>query len=169
MMNKPEPQATQEDQDSGSPPEERPASAQPLPYLITLDLGSESMAACFQHRSGRRPAPINLQALAHDLVPQDAGKTPLDLLKEDDGVVSPRLRTRISLRAEKQPTPLPPEHAQIRFNKSLGNSIFNFFHREGEALSSNRLIPNPKLLFQTGIREIVPWVKGPEPESWEVQ
>jgi hypothetical protein len=148
--------------------EDRPGITPSLPYLITLDLGSESMAACFQHRSGQRPIPIKLQALASELYPQEAGKTSLELLREDDGkTLSPRLRTRISLRERKQPTPLPPEHAAIRFEKGPGDSIFTFFHREGAALSSNLLIPNPKLLFQTGIREIVPWVPGPQ--GYEIQ
>jgi hypothetical protein len=139
---------------------DRPAVA--LEYFVSLDLGSESMAASFQHRNGLRPVIINLQAMAGRLRPQAAGMDPVDLLRDDDQqTISPRLRTRVSLRERKQPSPLPDDHAILSLEKGSGDSIFEFFHFEGEALGSERLIPNPKLLFQTGIRAVIPRIEGP--------
>lgn len=137
---------------------DRPASE--LEYFISLDLGSESMAACFQHRNGQEPVTINLQAMAERLSSWLPGKDPLDLLREDDEkTISHRLRTRISLVEGKQPSPLPEAHANVLFKNGSGDSIFRFFHLEGETLNS-KLIPNPKLLFQTGIFAVIPRVKG---------
>lgn len=134
-----------------------------LDYFITLDLGSESMAACFQHQDDSRPVTINLQAISHKLRPQSPGQDPIDLLRErDTNGISHRLRTRISLRERKQPSPLPERHAGLSFLNGYDDSLFEFFHLIGEALGSERLIPNPKLLFQTGIRAIIPKIAGPD-------
>ncbi|HSG39960.1 MAG TPA: hypothetical protein VLE27_10015, partial [Thermoanaerobaculia bacterium] len=145
-------------------------SAAELDYFIGLDLGSESMAACFQHRDARLPTTINLQARAQELRRWQTGMIPIDLLWEETEKgrrPSHRLRTRISLREKKQPSPLPDDHAALDFSNGYDASIFNLFHLEGEALASEYLIPNPKLLFQTGIGDVIPWVPGPE--GWDVQ
>lgn len=141
-----------------------------LEYFIGLDLGSESMAACFQHRDANRPETIDLQARAQELKNWQPGMIPIDLLYEETANgrrVSHRLRTRISLREKRQPSPLPKEHAALRFESDYDRCLFNYFHLEGEALSSEYLIPNPKLLFQTGIRDVIPWIPGPD--GWDVQ
>ena len=137
------------------PAEDRPVAADraaaELEYFIGIDLGSESMAACFQHRDARRPTTIDLQARAEELRRWQKGMQPIDLLWEETGSgrrPSHRLRTRISLREKKQPSPLPDEHASLSFTDSYDASIFNFYHLEGEALASEYLIPNPKLLYE---------------------
>jgi hypothetical protein len=127
-------------------------------YHVTLDLGSESMAACFQHREDKAPTPINLQRLASQLLPARGGQLGAELLyEENEEDPSARLRTRISLEGGRQPPKLPPEHATLALQDEDDSTLFGYFHPEGRALGS-KLLPNPKLLFQTGVRRIIPEV-----------
>ncbi|HEV3075992.1 MAG TPA: hypothetical protein VHB47_16345 [Thermoanaerobaculia bacterium] len=154
------------------PEPERPVGA--FEYFIGLDLGSESMAACFQHRDAARQATIDLQARAEELAGLKAGtgmgRVDLlyDELPNDGRKRSHRLRTRISLREGQQPSPLPDEHARLPLVDGSETSIFKFFHLELQALAS-KLVPNPKLLFQTGISDVIPAVKAPGAEERSVQ
>src|SRR5262245_48210914 len=119
-------------------------------YYVTLDLGSESMAACFQHRESRTPIPIDLQWLATRLLPTRAGQLGAELLcEENEKAPSVRLRTRISLEGGRQRQPLSPDHATLVLQDEDHITLFGYFHPEGRALGA-KLLPNPKLLFQTG-------------------
>jgi hypothetical protein len=129
-------------------------------YYVTLDLGSESMAACFQHREDRAPIPIHLQRLASRLLPARSGQLGAELLhEENEEAPSDRLRTRISLEGGRQPQPLPAVHATQILQDEDHSTLFGFFHPEGRALGA-KLLPNPKLLFQTGVRKIIPEVEA---------
>ncbi len=140
---------------------EPPKAAEPrrdFDYFIALDLGSESMAASFQHRGDSEPFAIDLQQRAEELLPTDPQKAPLDLMTEEDGSPSQQLRTRIGL-VGRQPSPLPSSHADLSISQLETDSVFEFFHREGESLRKD-LLPNPKLLFQTGVRNVIPRLKS---------
>jgi hypothetical protein len=140
-----------------------------LEYYVTLDLGSDSMAACFQHLEDQTPTLIDLQRLAETLAPPKEGQLPVEfLLEEDNRTKAPRLRTRISLRPF-QPSKLPESHAGLRLPVDKDKTIFGFFHREGRVLGEP-LLPNPKLLFQTHVRDVIPrLVKAASETHEEVQ
>ena len=131
-------------------------------YLIALDLGSESMAAVFERRGDETPTPLDLQQFGEDLAPSTNGTgRKVDYLP---GLMererSRRLRTRTSLEGSRQPKPLPPEHASLDYNSDYGKSLFRIFHLVGETFG-RPLLPNPKILFQTGATKVIPRVEDP--------
>lgn len=141
-------------------------NAEDFDYYVALDLGSESMAACFQYREEREPTDIDLQRLADWLLPTGQGQIGAELLREEnESARSSRLRTRISLEGGRQSSPpLPPDHARLELEENDHTTLFGFFHPEGSALGT-KLLPNPKLLFQTGIRNIIPEVRTREGDT----
>lgn len=130
-------------------------------YYVSLDLGSESMAAYYQHARTGQGGMVELQEHAKKLLPPGT----VDYLREEDGTVSPRLRTRIGLEHNRQPWPLPPEHALLDFIDNQGNNLpgydeclFVYFFLESTTLASQYL-PNPKVPFQEGAEAAIPEVK----------
>lgn len=149
-------------------------TANRIKAYVALDLGSESMAAYFEDRQ-RRNGMINMQDYAEPLLGQDGnliGREP-DLLMQDSGEaakVSPRLSNRVSFRAQAQPREPKDDHAKLRFvvpavrgsgekNAVLlptyEKSLFCFFHRVEEWPPTTGVLPNPKILFQQQVTEIL--------------
>jgi hypothetical protein len=140
-------------------------------YYVALDLGSDSMAACYDVEG--EPKMVRLQDFARATVPR-----PQYLYETDEAgrrAISPRLRSQVGLR-NNQPSPvLPPEHARLDFfchearGVSLadyGRSLFELFHEEGAPPDVNAVLPNPKVMFQYGIDDAFPsaLTQGDPPE-----
>jgi hypothetical protein len=131
----------------------------PNEYYVALDLGSETMAAYYQERYASKGKMINLQYYASKLL----GDEDVDYVKEN-GKISPRLRTRISLEDNRQPEILPDEHANLDFiNNALDykKSLFSYFQKRMQS-ASQKFLPNPKLPFQEGGYSIIPEVISSE-------
>lgn len=129
-----------------------------IEYYVSLDFGSESMAAYCEKKGSVEGEMIQLQAHARTLL----DNTEPVLLKDHKGKESPRLRTRISLKEKFQSESLSKKHAELKFidenGKKRGDydkSLFTYF------LPKNflrHLMPNPKIPFQYGGKEIIPEV-----------
>lgn len=137
---------------------------------VALDLGSESMAAYFEDTHDNRGM-IKLQA-PEKLLRAD-GSQQFELLTEngDGGLVktSPRLWNRISFKDEAQPPEPGNDHATLRFflpaNGDSGGqkvsledyrrSLFNYFHTQGGWPPPYRVMPNPKILFQQQVTNVL--------------
>ncbi|MCG8608000.1 hypothetical protein MJD09_23820 [bacterium] len=145
-----------------------------IQYYVALDLGSESMAACY---IGDSPDPrmIDLQQFGKAYIEKknedglddriDYRKTLLYDTEEDRqrGRHSSRMKTRIVLRSPNPYAQLTDDHANIEFVDDRGGitddyrrSIFNFFPGPHEQL--NYQLPNPKIPFQAGADYILPTV-----------
>lgn len=140
----------------------------PPEYFVALDLGSESMAAYYEGPNKREM--IKLQEYAEKLLEvkpyllTDSKKKPL-----------PWLRTRISLEKMNLSRSLSESHVildfidkngdQIKFTDGDGNemvpykkSLFRYFHEKVEETAPliDNPIPNPKILFQKGAKDVIP-------------
>jgi hypothetical protein len=129
-------------------------------YYVSLDLGSESMAAYYQHARSGQAGMVELQEYASELL----GQADVDYLQEEDGSRSPRLRTRIGLNNDRQPAPLPDSHALLDFVDDYGKklpgydeSLFTYFFSRGGGVLGE-LLPNPKVPFQEGGQSVIPKV-----------
>src|SRR3982750_1505865 len=93
---------------------------------VTLDLGSESMAAFYDDPANGTSGMIKLQAQAKDLLTgSGANLAEIEYLEDknengDQPTKSARLWNRISYRDGKQPPELPEDHAKLQFS-SQGN------------------------------------------------
>ncbi len=132
-------------------------------YYVSLDLGSQTMAAYCERKDTLDSAMVSLQAHAENLL----GGEPDDFL-EDNGITSPRLRTRIFLVDNRQPAELPDSHAELTFVNASGRpilsayqqSLFGYFCLKDEAKQvSWKILPNPKMPFQYGAQGVIPDVK----------
>lgn len=121
----------------------------PITHYVSLDLGSETMAAYCEDWDMKDPGFINLQELAENLETK-----PLILVNAQGGSSS-RLRTRIVLRDSVQDYPLPENHAELNYTTDYANSLFMFFALE-VASYWTLLLPNPKIPFQTGAEKLIP-------------
>jgi hypothetical protein len=125
-----------------------------ITHYVSLDLGSDSMAAYYEEINPPRAGLIPLQESAET----HPYKDDLDLLRER-GVLAKRLRTRILLRDPVPAAQLPANHTQMHFVDPQGQwipkheSVFVFFDRKD---SKNPVMPNPKLVFQMGSQQAVP-------------
>ena len=133
---------------------------------VALDLGSESMAAFYYDLDSGGSGMINLQAKAEELLKIDNNGTLPDTVwyleeKAENGRLrhSPRLRNHILLRTEAQPPEPDLAHARLRFggsnNGSYKSSLFMYFHITNATAAGN-VLPNPKILFQHQLKEILP-------------
>lgn len=146
---------------------------------VALDLGSESMAAYYEDTRGNGGM-IKLQSLADKLHGNgDGSSTQLNLLKESQAgaadKTSPRLWNRISFREKKagEDRAEPDDnHATLHFirpavrlpngkyesvvnHKEYEKSLFQYFHMSGEWPPMGRVLPNPKILFQQQITDLL--------------
>jgi hypothetical protein len=126
-------------------------------HLVALDLGSESMAAYYRVVEGGESSSkmIRLQYYSGRLL-RDGNPV---LLTDEGGGVSPRLRTRFSLRDNREEAC----QAELGFintgrpdQEHYNKSVFEFFRPIGGSLSKS--LPNPKIIFQRGAREAIPEV-----------
>ncbi|MCX6579778.1 MAG: Hsp70 family protein [Candidatus Aminicenantes bacterium] len=138
---------------------------------ISLDLGSETMAAFCQLYGKPERKRINLQEFAPILVDFD-GQDIDYLLIERNGKKekSKRLRTLIALMDQRQPEDIPDSHALLDFVDEKGNlvvtdgeaeykkSLFEYFYKKEQAYS-RVVLPNPKIPFQEGAGEIIPIIE----------
>lgn len=126
-----------------------------MDYYVALDLGSESMAACYRSMNDDNgPRMIRLQHYAPQLA-----SNPRLLLEGRE--LSPRLRTRIALKERRQPITILDSHASLRWVTPAGivdlpryqESLFQYFMTDQEFWGGDLLLmPNPKLLFHGGIK-----------------
>jgi len=134
---------------------------------VSLDLGSESMAAYYEDLSGNGEM-VYLQTRAATLLGQStivAAAQEIDYLTEElNGrrKQSPRLRNRISLRDDRQPQQLDETHANLLFQDkaSYEQSLFSYFHTVTGWPPNENILPNPKILFQHQIKAILPRVRS---------
>ncbi len=135
-------------------------------YLVSLDIGSESMACCMlRNVSGDVEASlIDLQENGPALVGDDRG--PFYALM-DGATISPRLRTRFALVDGRVPQPLPDAHAELDLivrphvpGPDAERSLFRYFFRsEREAsLGAHKWLPNPKIIYQLAAKGYLPEV-----------
>ena len=142
-------------------------------YYVSLDLGSDSMVAAFydpnDFESSTRLIPLQERALDYVRAPgsdDDASVKPL--LEREGNAVSCRLKTRISLTDDRQPQTIEAGHAALDAVSDAAagrgggqpQSIFRFFHVTGGVILQNKLMPNPKIPFQLGAREVFPRVRA---------
>jgi len=141
----------------------------PLNY-ISLDMGSESIAAFCRPIGETEGFSIDLQKYAEILLGCDAQK--IQYYQQKEGVRSSRLRNLISIHDNRQKAVLPWEHAKLEFIDRSGNlatdrtgqknysqSIFEYFHKKDQFLGK-KILPNPKLAFQSGAKSIIPEIES---------
>lgn len=132
---------------------------------VALDLGSESMAAYYETVGGEGGM-IRMQGVAKKLRIADPLAFPedFDLLPEgSNGNASPRLWNRIALNDNVQPPGLEVEHAQLSFVSPPGSvnpelykrSLFSFFHPPAGWPIVGKVLPNPKIIFQQQVSNIL--------------
>ena len=142
-------------------------------YYVSLDLGSDSMVAAFYDptdiESRTRLIPLQERAFDYVRAPgRDDDTSVKPQLERENNKASCRLRTRISLTDNRQPQQIEPEHAALDAvaDAAAGRrgaqpqSIFRFFHVRGGVILQNKLMPNPKIPFQLGAREVFPRVRA---------
>ncbi|HEY6351974.1 MAG TPA: hypothetical protein VI636_21475 [Candidatus Angelobacter sp.] len=125
-------------------------------YYVALDLGSESMAACYCVIGGEENQEmIPLQHYAKELV--EAGAP---FYFRNGKEISERLRTRFNIRdgdqEESRQGPLEFIHAGRPSPDDYRKSIFEFFRPENSDVW--KLMPNPKIVFQRGAQSAIPTV-----------
>lgn len=133
-------------------------------HYVSLDLGSETMAAYCEEKGSGGGDLIQLydEVLAQNLLNvslSNANLTP-ELFKDEDGDHF-RLRTRISLEDNRQRANLVTDHAVLDFLNSnhadYAQSLFTYFHAQGQTLR-DKMLPNPKIATQYGGQEIMPFI-----------
>lgn len=127
-------------------------------YHVALDLGSESTAAYCEQRDLARGVMIDLLVLSRTLLGRD--KKARQRIEHANRELSTRIRTLVTIENDLQPEVLPLEHAwlDITDQRSATKPLFTFFHADGSSL--HNLLPNPKIPFQFGTRDILPRVKA---------
>ncbi|AIE83573.1 heat shock protein HSP60 [Fimbriimonas ginsengisoli Gsoil 348] len=137
-----------------------------MKHYVALDLGSDSMAAVYATDDGQELRMVPLQHFAPIMVPD---RQPNLLWTQRGGApadVSPRLRSRIELQENQAERTLPEWHATLDFFDltraeptilpGYRQSIFLMFQSARVAPKVNTTLPNPKVMFQYGIREAFP-------------
>jgi hypothetical protein len=121
---------------------------------VALDLGSESMAAYYALHPKPEEKIVALQTYGRALI----GKEP-DYLR-DDGRISARLRTRLGLKSgisdDIQATLSFVNQGSVS-TRDYERSHFQFFAGPRER-QTWKLLPNPKIMFQRGAKNILPSV-----------
>lgn len=141
---------------------------------VSLDLGSESMAAYYSDPYGEGRM-VKLQYKGPELLgmTEDEAKAELagigflidESSSNDDGSNenrSPRLWNRISFNQGFRENSVTDDHARLVFadQTEYERSLFRFFQRKGAWPGSELIMPNPKILFQHQVREILPLVRS---------
>jgi len=135
-------------------------------YMVSLDLGSESMACCvLSNIEGDMGASlIGLQENGPAYLGDDRG--PFYPLMDGDRISS-RLRTRFALLDRTAPPALPDSHADLELiarphvqGADASHCLFKyFFHDEDDAsLGANKWLPNPKVIYQLAAKGCLPEV-----------
>ena len=132
-------------------------SKQSFDYYVALDLGSESMAAYYRKADDPEGAMIDLLEHAEAI---SGYKVVEQQILGPDGRRSNRMRSQISLEHDKQPKPLPLDHARINLldANERKKCIFTYFHGQMQQTKAGPRLPNPKIPFQFGSEGIVPKV-----------
>ncbi len=128
--------------------------------FVSLDLGSDSIAAFYENINTNKSGMIGLQEYGAVLL----GSEP-NYLRENGGQISKRLRTKIGLREHVQEDELNDNHALLDFIDDNGSimktnyekSLFQFFLPVGPV--AQYFMPNPKIPFQEGAEKIIPILK----------
>jgi len=129
---------------------------------VALDLGSESMAAYYDDPASGKSGMIKLQDKATKFLP---GTSLGDIEYLFDATTngnsetpSPRFWNRISLVDGAQPVDPTIKHATMKLpnSNSTEKSLFEYFRTIGSWARNDRKMPNPKILFQHQIKEILP-------------
>ena len=137
-----------------------------MKHYVALDLGSDSMAAVYATDDGQDLRMVPLQHFAPLMVPDRQPNLLQTRSPVGDLESSPRLRSRIELQENQSQRTLPDTHATLDFfdvSKAsptllpgYRQSIFLFFQSARLLPRVNTTLPNPKVLFQYGIRDAFP-------------
>lgn len=158
-------------QQSGAP------AASPEPtrsrYYVSLDLGSDTMAAYFEPLSPDGAKMIPLQKY-HDqfTTKTDAAETVLGGGDKPSDLMRTRIFLRDAFRSKYlQNGELQDSHAQMELidpsgkSRDLADSIFIFFP---SPFSQEHVMPNPKLVYQSGCKRALPLLKTADGEEIKV-
>lgn len=130
---------------------------------VSLDLGSESMAAYYWDPVGDGKM-IQMQSKAKNLLGLiNSPDSEIDFLMDESGIKpSARLLNIISLKDNVQPQSLSDEHAKLIYadQASYDASLFKLFYRVASRLGNDKILPNPKILFQHQVKSILPNVEA---------
>ncbi len=156
-------------------------------HFVALDLGSESMAACYATREMHEPEMIPLQEFAPlaygEPYRRVTGKKDYLLYEADGKTVSNRLKSVIFLRENQPETSLPPDHAKMQFIQWAGEdwsgearlnrqqwqkSIFELFSPQNGRHEHFLAMPNPKVLFQYKADKVLPRPRSTREDRAEV-
>jgi hypothetical protein len=158
-----------------------------ITHFVALDLGSESMAACYATHQMHEPEMIPLQEFAPlaygESIRRLSGKKDYLLYESDNRTISDRLKSVIFLR-ENQPQPrLGEEHARIAFIEwhtdngipeprlnptEWQRSIFELFSSQNGRHEHFLAMPNPKVLFQYKADKVLPRPRSTREDRAEV-
>jgi hypothetical protein len=128
---------------------------------VALDLGSESMAAYYDDPASGKSGMIKLQDKATKFLPGTSlGEIEYLFDARTNGnaeAPSSRFWNRISLVDGAQPVDPTIDHATMMLpNSNNEKSLFEYFRTIGSWARNDRKMPNPKILFQHQIKEILP-------------
>ncbi len=156
-------------------------------HFVALDLGSESMAACYATRQMHEPEMIPLQEFAPLAYGEPylrvSGKKDYLLYESDGRTISNRLKSVIFLRENQPETSLPREHARMQFIDWAGEdwsgeprlnrqqwqrSIFELFSPQNGRHEHFLAMPNPKVLFQYKADKVLPRPRSTREDRAEV-
>lgn len=166
----------------GSPTRSEAMNNENVKAWVALDLGSESMAAYYEDQEGRGGM-INLQAHSLSLLNTGVMPTARPYLLMEGTRVSPRLWNRISFKAGAQPRHLDDAHASLEFVRPTNDgadgervllpiyerSLFRFFHSIGDWPHPAGVLPNPKILFQQQVMDILAAINVPATDGGHVE
>jgi|GEM_PF-6920632 len=149
-----------------------------MKHYVALDLGSDSMAAVYATDDGQDLRMIPLQHFAPIMV-ADRQPNLLKIERANGEVdVSPRLRSRIELQGNQSERTLPDWHATLDFFDTTKaeptilpgyrQSVFLFFQSARLLPRVNTTLPNPKVMFQYGIRDAFPNFRTINREAMDV-
>jgi hypothetical protein len=156
-------------------------------HFVALDLGSESMAACYATRQMHEPEMIPLQEFAPLAYGESyrrlSGKKDYLLYESDGKTISNRLKSVIFLRENQPETSLPEDHARMQFIEWSGpdwsgeprlnrqqwqRSIFELFSPQNGRHEHFLAMPNPKVLFQYKADKVLPRPRSTREDRAEV-
>ena len=126
--------------------------------IIVLDLGSESMfAICGDPNSGDY-VEIDLQNV--DKIRDWKGSIYKKSIIKDRNRFSKRLLNRVAIKSQLVEEyyfegDLNDQHAQLRFDDSYRNSVFDYYHD----FSATKYLVNPKIVFAKGSQRLLPELK----------
>ena len=132
-----------------------------LDHIISLDLGSESIAAAYFNTQLGGAQVINLQDVATDYYTDNL------VYYLNNNLKSNRMKTKIQLMDNVVPVNIPHSHADILLQNIANDCLFKYFQQAGYGGTIKKWMPNPKVLFMRGAdKNFLPFVKSTTPDSY---